>query len=438
MPQIRFFTAEQEASITQLQAKWQSIAFSHSPIDRDSAKQAIEGIYGVMGKPKPEVVFCNSPNAALKRFETSISKIKTPAIADESIEEPFPSLDFFKLWLNYGWRILQSKNKQKKAKSNIFSKLVWQLSKSSNKSLTKYINSVLPQNLTTQEIVEQSFFCASPVFSESCIQKQFTLEQELAWLPGKKFFFRKSLKKSLHSAIYAHIVGIEKPQFSNVFLSSLASYGQFQYLLENPPIVTPEFAIHCTWLDFAFSVLGYPCKSKCWQALQQLVQNCGWIFAVGNTCIICDRPTKILFDENKQLHAEGESALEYADGFAIYVYHGVILPEKYRTIHPNQWQPEWFLSEENRQIQKILIQGIGIDRLCQQLSLIEIEKKGEYTLLKLDENTGSKATYILQRINAKTGERKGVFVSWSSININRAIAYARKNYSTEDFPLPNE
>lgn len=87
--------------------------------------------------------------------------------------------------------------------------------------------------------------------------------------------------------------------------------------------------------------MNYPYQLPKWEVLQKLVQNCGWIFGVDNTCIICDRPTKILIDKDKQLHGEGEAALEYSDGYVAYAYHGFPLPEKYGAIHPSQWQPEW-------------------------------------------------------------------------------------------------
>lgn len=46
-------------------------------------------------------------------------------------------------------------------------------------------------------------------------------------------------------------------------------------------------------------------------------------------CLICDRPTKLFFDNQNRLHAQGKPAIQYADGFSLYSYHGVTLPEKY-------------------------------------------------------------------------------------------------------------
>lgn len=40
--------------------------------------------------------------------------------------------------------------------------------------------------------------------------------------------------------------------------------------------------------------------------------------------IICDRPTKLLLDNYGELHADGETAIQFADGFGLYAHHGKV------------------------------------------------------------------------------------------------------------------
>ena len=84
------------------------------------------------------------------------------------------------------------------------------------------------------------------------------------------------------------------------------------------------------------------------------------------------------------MHAEAAPAVQFADGFAIYAYHGVILPEWYGSLHPHEWQSKWLLKEHNAEVRRALIQGIGCDRLCQELAATELDTWQEYTLLKMD------------------------------------------------------
>jgi hypothetical protein len=116
---------------------------------------------------------------------------------------------------------------------------------------------------------------------------------------------------------------------------------------------------HGALFDFCFMVLGCLHNLKVWQVFQVITLECGLIFPYEEKCIVCDRPIKILVDSHGRLHAEGEPSLLFADGFCVYVHHGVRLPEKYGAVHPQQWQAQWLLEETNAELRQVLIQSIG-------------------------------------------------------------------------------
>ena len=84
---------------------------------------------------------------------------------------------------------------------------------------------------------------------------------------------------------------------------------------------------HCCWVDFYVSVLNCSYSKIRWETLQSLSRFCGWISPFEKFCIVCDRPLHLRFDNQNILHAEGEPAIEFTDGFSLYSYHGVTLPE---------------------------------------------------------------------------------------------------------------
>jgi hypothetical protein len=97
--------------------------------------------------------------------------------------------------------------------------------------------------------------------------------------------------------------------------------------------------------DFYSTVLGYSLSDTeqlARQMSQRLLSSCGWMFPLYEAvdekgeeieesepgqdyCWICDRPTKILVDSESLLHAEGEPAIEFADGFAVWAHHGTLI-----------------------------------------------------------------------------------------------------------------
>lgn len=117
------------------------------------------------------------------------------------------------------------------------------------------------------------------------------------------------------------------------------------------------------FFDFHFSVASHtlfqPYDELAWEIFQKLVTSCGWIIPFEKICLVCERPIKFLFDSENRLHAEGEAAVQFADGNGLYSYHGVNLPEKYGKLNPSQWQPQWLLEETDSELKLILVRAIA-------------------------------------------------------------------------------
>ncbi|MEG4231477.1 hypothetical protein QUA40_05065 [Microcoleus sp. Pol11C3] len=139
-----------------------------------------------------------------------------------------------------------------------------------------------------------------------------------------------------------------------------------------------------SFLDFYISVLNCPYNKRKWSIYQSLAKYCGWIVPFKRVCFICDRPTILSFDNQQRLHAVGSPAILFKDGFKVYAVNGVRVPELYGKQHPSQWRADWLLSERNAEVKRVLIQGIGYARICQELQATELDSWQEYTLLKID------------------------------------------------------
>jgi len=162
-------------------------------------------------------------------------------------------------------------------------------------------------------------------------------------------------------------------------------YGYWKY--SSSQVTTKDLVQALTLLDFYVSGLGIVLKpeaQKFFEAVKQLLAECGWIFAFENVCYVCSRPCQFRLDSKYRFHAEAESALEFPDGYKLYSYHGVTLPEKYGKIHPANWRSQWFLEEDNAELRRVLIQGIGYARICEELEATELDCWQEYTLLRIN------------------------------------------------------
>ncbi|MGL5875518.1 MAG: DUF6745 domain-containing protein [Xenococcaceae cyanobacterium] len=191
--------------------------------------------------------------------------------------------------------------------------------------------------------------------------------------------FHIYLKNKIQDYLYEYL--FVRLNIDNSYLFELSM--QLDYIDTNI-IILPFWCQYLCFLDFSISVLCCDYFLEEWAILKLLIKHCDWIYPCQDICGISDRPTKISFDDRNFLHAEGKPAIQYADGFSLYSYHGVTLPEKYGRIHPERWRSNWLLEEENAELRRVLIQGIGYTRICQELEATKLNSWQEYTLLKID------------------------------------------------------
>ncbi|WP_242056931.1 MULTISPECIES: DUF6745 domain-containing protein [Oscillatoriales] len=188
-------------------------------------------------------------------------------------------------------------------------------------------------------------------------------------------------------------------------------------------------------IEFYITVLG--CQhnfQKEWELFQLLVKNAFWILAYENVCFVCDRPTKINFDARQRLHAEGEPALEFADGYSLYAYHGVNLPRKYGYLHPKKWRSQWLLQETNAELRRVLIQAIGYERICQELQTTELDLFREYTLLKIDD-ADVEPIHLLKMTCPSTGQIHALRVPPNLTSAREAIRWVNWGIDPEKFAI---
>ncbi len=382
---MKKLTPEQKALIPVYRDKWRQIALSTERIDRAKAESAIKAAYIANGKPEPEVQFYSSPCVVWK------------------------SLSCY--WLHsYGNRL---------------------------RAIAGLPLTEIPENQLESYELGKRLFKLNP-------------------LAGVDFSSFPSLQKPLE--LESH--------FENLVPRSLIEQldRQSRSIIEGAPVYTGDFFIEtmtgmenfvlqqrfCLWtrpevlagdaafLDFGFSVLNYPYEREKWEILQELIVSCGWIYSYEKTCIVCDRPIKLSFDSQDRLHAEGKPAIQFADGWGLYSYHGITLPEKYGVVPPKEWQSQWVLQEHNSEFRRALIQGIGYVRVCEELQATELDSWAEYTLLKIDEvidNRERQPFYLLKMTCPSTGFIHAMRVPPNMRSAREAIRWVNWGIDPQEFSV---
>lgn len=419
---------KQEALIPAIRQKWRAIAFPPEPVNRQKAEEAVKAAYKLIGKKEPEIIFFDSPYAALKTI----------------LEQLVQQLDKQLVSRLENQLLSQIENE---LESELARQLVSQLAISLKKQLEKQLGSPLCSYLDS----ELHNLLDSQWVSRLDSQLKHRLEdQRLIQLVRQQ-------EIQLNSQLVRHMVSqlnsrMQKPKAKKILtrLEKLLENQRSSQLVSRLGnlLGRPLFYSNCIhselwasnggWLDFCISILSGNHDPKKWQIFQSLVSNCGWIFPFENTCILCSRPIQLSFDSQHLLHAEGEYAILFADGYSLYFNHGVVLPIKYGQVHPHQWRAMWILEEENAELRRILIQEIGYERICQELNAIELDSWREYSLLKIDrliDDVDGQPIYLIKMICPSTGFIHALRVPPYMQSARQAISWVNWGVDPEKFAV---
>ena len=423
---MTILTPEQEALIPVYQEKWKAIALSTEPINRQRAEAAIKAVYAIMGKNAPQIRFCSSP------YEANFSALES---------------DHNSLSLTDGIReICHFIRSTYKFFNHPLFKLRSELNDSAINMIRRIFKCRFPEDMELAEIAGYISQMLKDSEKSSAFQDSNSSRTEIPRFMRVIYSpFEQMIKPGVQDSVKEMLAIMRSQEVESVnwierSLYEVSRQQQLQVwekinIIECMSFQPIPSAVTSIWLDFCTSVLHFPIKKKKWEVFASLVKECGWIFCDDEICVVCDRPRILSLDSENRLHAEGKPAIQFADGFSVYAYHGVRLPEAYGKLHPRQWRSEWLLSEDNAELKRVLIQGIGYARICQELQAVELDSFAEYTLLIIDSDADIEAIYLLKMNDPSTGYIHVLRVPPDVQSAREAIKWVNWGIDPEEFSI---
>jgi hypothetical protein len=428
--------SQREALIPQLREKWQNLAFSTTPIDPETLKTKIDQLYQYLGHSSPEIRYFSSPyqlvNYLLKEFFEQLEPFVIDQIENHLLLNPndLVESEIIEQLTRYLQSCLVTIETQifgQKLASKIENLWSNQIPKTRLDKLDQdWISNWDNQLRNTQLSQEINVLNAQHLryINSQLIRLSLSRLTELVEENQSRQFLGKLLEMLL------------KNQNSDPVnrWSSLLGKNLFWH-----NCIYPEtWAIANSRLEFYGKNLKLAEKPQINQLFNDLLSQGGWILPFSKTCLIVDRPIKLTLDQENRLHQEQGMAMLYNDGYGVYAYHGVILPKIYGERHPDQWEAEWILQENNVELRRVLIQGIGYDRLCQELNPIELDSWREYTLLcfqDLIDPIDEQPIYLLKMTCPSTGFIHGLRVPPDVKSARDAILWVNWGVDPEEIVM---
>lgn len=129
-----------------------------------------------------------------------------------------------------------------------------------------------------------------------------------------------------------------------------------------------------SWLsfyDFMQNEVGIDFEGKL-DGLWAVAKTCGWVSCYDTLAVIQDRPTVIKMDDDNRLHCENGPAILYADGFAVYSWHGTRIPADWIK-NKSKLTPKIALTWENMEQRRAACEILGWVHILNELNAVTID-----------------------------------------------------------------
>jgi hypothetical protein len=334
-------TVEQAALAPAFREKWQSVAKSTKPINKPICRELSKHLYRELGQGEPEILFFDSPYAALKDKGEFIENNRTLSQNLLAYEHKITGQIHSDIQLSLGsWNMLES--------------------------------------LRNIEDIGQ-------------------------WM-GVNYAIFKPLRANFRK------------------LSDPTCYEWFR--------PSENIANSRCQEDFLLSLFNCDSVKASWETLKNLDERMGWYRLLPEICIVCDRPSRMKFDEQRKIHMNAAPAIEYADGFSLYAFHGTILPQRYGQVSSDEWEPQWLLEKNSDEIRRALIKGMSFEKISGSLNLNKIDTCKNYILWSVENKTKGKPIVLL---TCETSQKIIVnSVAPRLKSIRKAIEFLNTRHCQED------
>ncbi len=446
MSRISTLTSDQAAQLPLYRDKWEAIALSTRPIDIGRARGAIQSVYLLLDKAEPEIQFFDGPQdlaAYLRRLivnHRSLNlglplqllplNLEMSAQLNQSITEEFGQM-------------LQSELISPEVQQWQFQIQMQMMAQVSDLPLehpdvfAPMVNEVIEQAWQEQQSQWRSQLRQQPggdvllKVGDSITQQVTNLGEQLGqqWERSLSPLWTQPWFQDLNREWQE--IQRDFQQDWTAFSGAAIGLAGFGLGILNQSLQGSA----SSYLDFCVEVLDCPVNPRTWLTMRSLAKAGGFILPFEHTCLVVNRPVFISLDEEKRLHAEGEPALTFADGSSWYAFHGTFLPERYGRVPPQIWRSEWLLTEPNAELRRVLLQGIGYSRLCQELQAIELDHWREYTLLRIGLDVDVEPIYLLKMVCPSTGHIHATRVPPTMTSAREAIRWVNGGIDPDDFSV---
>jgi hypothetical protein len=117
------------------------------------------------------------------------------------------------------------------------------------------------------------------------------------------------------------------------------------------------------------------------RAYRETCESACWWWPHRDFVMVCERPIHIRRDDRGRLHCEDETAIQWPDGWGLYMWHGVRVPAHVITA-PATITVAQIEGEQNAEVRRVMIQRYGMARYLSDSGAKQISETERGTLYR--------------------------------------------------------
>jgi hypothetical protein len=388
---------EHERKLEQTADFWRSVCVTCQPADVPTARAAVALAYKCGGLPPPAVtLMLGSPRAADTAIRLLKSNIEWPEDLNafqRSVWDTVWQASVRQIEAHMGaakWAEIRGRIK-KQAATEIESKY--------GQYIEKQVRAIFAERLGIEVWRYLRRIAGEPRIDSLRVELEHRVKQGVA----------KQLSENERDKLYQVLVPSLRQQFWPSIVEPLRlAIAANNGILQSRQNWDCSYGLHdADWIAYYDSLerIGVPGLEPL-AGIKQLAKSCGWWWPYDGICFLTERPAELHRDNRGRLHHESSMAIRYPDGWGLYAWNGILVPEDVIVLD----EPitiDRVNAEPNAEIRRVLIERIGLDNFLRAGNCIKLHNDETGTLYRMNV-PGDEPILVVQVIN-RTPEPDGSY-----------------------------
>jgi hypothetical protein len=143
---------------------------------------------------------------------------------------------------------------------------------------------------------------------------------------------------------------------------------------------------------------AFPTDRAPLDGLAQVCRSAGWWWPFERVAVVCERPVALHRDEAGRLDRGDGPALAFPDGFALYAWRGMPVPEAFLR-ELSTLTPERIRAEENAELRRVMLEHYGYERYLDDSGARPVHRDETGTLWRID-MAGDESVVMVEVVNS--------------------------------------